>query len=76
MSTFNRAAYLPGAIESILNQTFKNFEFIIVNDGSTDNTDKILTAYAKKDSRIKIINNNRNKGLIDSLNHGLDLSTG
>ncbi len=76
MSTFNRATYLPEAIESILNQTFKNFEFIIVNDGSTDNTDKILTAYAKKDSRIKIINNNRNKGLIDSLNHGLDLSTG
>lgn len=76
MSTFNRADYLPAAIESILNQTFKDFEFIIVNDGSTDNTDTVLNAYARQDSRIKILKNKTNQGLINSLNRGLDLARG
>lgn len=52
MSTYNRAKkYLPKAIESVLNQTFKDFEFIIVDDGSTDRTSKVVASY--KDSRIK-----------------------
>ena len=76
MSTFNRADYLPGAIDSILNQTFKDFEFIIVNDGSTDNTDAVLNAYARKDNRIKILKSKTNKGLVDSLNQGLDFAKG
>lgn len=76
MSTFNRADYLPGAIESILNQTLKDFEFIIVNDGSTDNTDAVLKTYARQDSRIKILKNQTNQGLINSLNRGLDLARG
>lgn len=76
MSTFNRADYLPWAIDSVLNQTFTDFELIIVNDGSTDNTDIVLNTYAGKDNRIKILKNKTNKGLIDSLNQGLDFARG
>lgn len=76
MSTYNRADLLPGAIESILNQTFKDFEFIIINDGSEDETSRILKDYAKKDNRIIVLNNEHNKGLIYSLNRGLDKARG
>lgn len=76
MSTYNRADYLPAAIESILNQTYKNFEFIIINDGSTDTTQKVLESYAKKDDRIILVKNSSNKGLISNLNLGLDMAKG
>lgn len=74
MSVFNADQYLQPAIESILNQTFTDFEFIIINDGSTDNTSHILASY--KDSRIKIVDNVRNIGLTKSLNKGLELARG
>ena len=76
MSTFNRAQALPSAIESILEQTFTDLEFIIIDDGSTDNTWNIIQSYAKKDPRIKALRNKRNKGLIYSLNRGLDVARG
>ncbi len=76
MSTFNREHALPTAIESILQQTFKDFEFIIIDDGSTDRTWKIIQNYAKKDSRIKPLKNEINQGLIYSLNRGLDKARG
>ena len=76
MSTYNRAAFLPRSIESILAQTFKDFEFIIINDGSPDETDKILSFFAKKDKRIRVITNEQNKGLIYSLNKGLEEARG
>ena len=50
MSVFNQESYLPTAIESILNQSYTDFEFIIVNDGSTDSSNEIINAY--KDKRI------------------------
>ncbi len=53
--TYNRADLLPRAIESVLNQTFKDFELIIVDDGSTDNTKEIVEQYQKKDERIKYL---------------------
>ena len=56
MSVYNGETYLRESVESILKQTFKDFEFIIINDGSTDNSLSILEEYAKKDERIKIIN--------------------
>lgn len=67
MSVFNNAPYLAHAIESILAQTMTDFEFIIVNDGSTDGSGEIIDRFAAGDSRIKAIHQ-ANAGLIVSLN--------
>ena len=74
MSVYNGDKYLNEAIDSILGQTFKDFEFLIVNDGSTDKTGEILKSY--NDPRIKMINNEKNIGLTKSLNKGLKLARG
>ena len=74
MSVYNGEKYLNEAIDSILGQTFKDFEFLIVNDGSTDKTAEILESY--NDPRIKIINNRKNIGLTKSLNIGLRVAKG
>jgi len=74
MSVYNGEKYLREAINSILNQTFKDFEFLIINDGSTDRTIEILQSY--QDPRIKIINDEKNIGLTKSLNKGLKLARG
>jgi len=74
MSVYNGERYLREAVDSILNQTLKNFEFIIINDSSTDRTLKILNGYS--DPRIKIINNKENIGLTRSLNKGLSIAKG
>ncbi len=71
LSTYNRAHLLPLAVSSVLNQTYTDFEFIIINDGSKDNTAALLEKYEKADPRIRVFTNNPNKGLIDSLNFGL-----
>ncbi len=76
MSTYNRADLVGNATKSILNQTFRDFEFIIVNDGSTDNTAQVLRALAAKDKRIRIVTNRQNKGLVYSLNRGLKIARG
>ena len=56
MSVYNGGGYLHDAIKSVLNQTYTNFEFIIINDGSTDQSLRIIESYSKHDKRIKIIN--------------------
>ncbi|RJQ27180.1 glycosyltransferase family 2 protein [Candidatus Parcubacteria bacterium] len=76
MSVHNAQAYLCDAVDSILNQTFNDFEFIIIDDGSTDHTLKLIQAYANKDFRIKIHKNQENYGLTRSLNLGLKLCEG
>ena len=76
MSVYNGEKYLEEAINSILSQTYTKFEFIIIDDGSIDNTHKILDKYQQKDKRIKIVNNKINKGLIYSLNKGFEISKG
>ncbi len=76
MSTYNRSEALPNAIESILDQTYTDFEFIIINDGSSDDTDAQIKHYAEKDPRIVYLKNEENKGLIYSLNRGLDVARG
>lgn len=76
LSTWNRDYGLNTSIESILNQSFDDFEFIIINDGSTDNTDAVIKAYAKKDPRIIYLKNDKNMGLIYSLNRGLKAAKG
>lgn len=75
MSVYNDEKYVSMAIESILNQSFKDFEFIIINDGSTDKTMKILKEYEGKDSRIVLIDQ-ENKGLTKSLNIGIKKAKG
>ena len=72
MSTYNADNYLCEAIDSILNQTLRNFEFIIINDGSTDSTTKILDSY--NDPRIIVINNSKRMGLVFPLIHGFKLA--
>ncbi|MGL5964475.1 MAG: glycosyltransferase family 2 protein [Fusobacteriaceae bacterium] len=76
MSVYNGEKYLTPAIESILNQTYTDFEFIIINDGSNDQSLEIIQKYKEIDNRIKIHNNKINKGLIYSLNKGINLSLG
>ncbi len=73
MSVFNGEKYLGEAVDSILNQTFKDFEFIVINDGSTDGTREILESY--NDSRIVLIHQ-ENIGLTKSLNKGIALAKG
>lgn len=73
MSVYNGERYLAEAVESILNQTFTDFEFIIINDGSTDGTAAILQTY--DDPRIKLIEQS-NIGLTRSLNKGIALACG
>lgn len=75
MSAHNSEKYIAQAIESILNQTFTDFDFIIVNDGSTDTTAEIIQKYADADKRIVFVNNKKNH-MIESLNQGLDLCRG
>ena len=74
MSVYNGQPYVKEAVKSILNQSYKNFEFIIVNDASTDGTLKYLKSL--KDKRIKIINNPKNLGLAASLNKAIRQSKG
>ena len=74
MSVYNGERYLREAIDSILNQTFQDFEFIIIDDGSTDHSPQILNSY--EDPRIRLITNERNIGLSRSLNIGIDLCCG
>jgi len=74
MSVYNTEKYLRYSIESILNQTFRDFEFIILDDGSTDNSLKIIEEYQVKDGRILLIKNKNNIGLAASLNKGIKLA--
>ena len=74
MSVYNDAVYLDEAIESILNQTFTDFEFLIINDGSTDGSRDIILSYA--DPRIRLVDNEVNLGLPVSLNKGIRLAKG
>lgn len=76
MPTYNRADLLPRAIESILNQTFTDFELIIVDDGSTDNSPALLNDYADQDDRIILLWNSENKGISYSRNKGNDAAVG
>ena len=72
---YNVEKYLPRCIESILNQTFREFELILINDGSTDNCKEICEKYKKIDSRIIVVNK-KNGGLSSARNFGIDISRG
>lgn len=74
MSVYNGESYLNEAVDSILTQTFTDFEFLIIDDASTDSTPEILRSYV--DPRIRIIINEKNQGLTKSLNKGLEIAVG
>jgi len=74
MSVYNGELYLKEAIDSILNQTFTNFEFIIINDASTDNSRAIIENY--NDERIRLLDNYNNQGLPQCLNQGIRIANG
>jgi len=68
MCVYNTEKYLRQAVESVLNQTLSDFEFLILDDASTDNSYEILKKYEKKDNRIKLYRNEQNSGFTKSLN--------
>jgi len=74
MPVYNGEKYLKESIESILTQTYTDFEFLIINDGSTDSSKFIVSSY--NDTRIRYIEKEKNTGIVDTLNYGLDLASG
>lgn len=72
---YNTAKYLDKCIQSILRQTYKNWELILINDGSTDSSGKICEMYANQDNRIKLFHN-KNAGVSSARNKGLECATG
>ena len=76
MPVYNGEKYLREAVESILSQTFSDFEFIIVDDASTDSTSEILAEYAALDSRIKVLQNQTNQRPSNSANRAISLARG
>ena len=74
MPVYNGATYLNEAIDSILNQTYNDFEFLIIDDGSTDGSVKIIKSY--DDNRIRLVENRNNLGQSETLNKGLSLAKG
>lgn len=76
MPAYNAEKFIGEAIESILNQTFKDFEFIILDDCSTDKTWEIIQKYAKKDERIVAVKNEKNLNIALNRNKGVEMSKG
>lgn len=73
---YNHANYLPFCLNSILNQDFKNFEIIVINDASTDNSLEVAKDFAKKDSRIRVFSNEKNIGWVKTDNKGCKIAKG
>ncbi|MDD2891807.1 MAG: glycosyltransferase [Candidatus Gracilibacteria bacterium] len=76
MPVYNTAKYLEECIDSILNQTFTDFEFIISDDGSSDGSKEIIKSYAEKDNRVIFLDNPKNRGIVDNLNDCLAIAKG
>jgi glycosyltransferase involved in cell wall biosynthesis len=76
MPVYNGERYLREAVESVLDQSFSDFEFVIINDASTDKTGEMLSEFARQDERIVILQNEENLGLTGSLNKGIDRARG
>lgn len=75
MSAYNHGPYISQAIQSVLAQTIQDFEFIIIDDGSTDETWKIISLFQREDHRIRAITR-ENKGVVDSVNQGIEMAQG
>lgn len=75
MPAYNSASFIAEAIESVLSQTYKDYELLIINDGSSDKTQEIINSYKTKDNRIRSIKQ-KNIGLVATLNKGIKLAKG
>ena len=76
MPAYNCEKYVEEAINSVLAQTYQNWELIVIDDGSKDNTFQIITEFGQKDSRIKPLQNEKNMGVSATRNRGIDLANG
>lgn len=76
MPVYNTREFVGKAIESVLNQTFTDYEFIIINNGATDGSDEVINKYAQIDKRIRVINNKENVFIAEARNRALDEVTG
>jgi glycosyltransferase involved in cell wall biosynthesis len=76
MAVYNAGPYLAQTVQSVLTQTFGDFEFIIVDDGSTDDSWQILTQAGQQDARIVLLRNSPNQGVVRALNRGLEAARG
>ena len=76
LSTYNRQTLLPRMLDSLLGQTFPDFELILINNGSTDQTDGVCRRYAQQDARIRYVSLEENHGAARARNFGLDQASG
>lgn len=76
MPAYNAEKYIKEAVESVLNQTYKNLELLIIDDCSKDRTFELMKCIAQKDSRIRIFRNEENLGVADTRNRGFELADG
>lgn len=76
LPTYNGEKFISGAIESVLAQSYKDWNLLVIDDGSTDKTAEIVKEFSKKDTRIKYFRNERNLGIQKTLNRGLKLAQG
>ena len=73
---YNAGKFIGKAIETVLSQTYENWEMLIMNDVSTDNSLAVVNEFAKKDDRIKVVNTEKNMGVVKGRNHLIDLARG
>lgn len=76
INCYNQAKYVAGAIESALNQTYKNVEILVVNDASTDRSAEIIQSYANKNIKVIFLNEKVNKGVLKSRDFAISKSSG
>jgi len=76
MPSYNHEKYVSEAINSVLNQSAKDFELIIIDDCSSDSSPKIISNYESKDARIRVFIHNKNMGIAKTLNEGIDKANG
>ena len=76
MPVYNTKEYVGKAIQSILDQTFSDFEFLIIDNGSTDGSGDVIARYAQADSRIRVIHNEKNVFIAEARNRALELVQG
>ena len=76
MAAYNAEKTIELAIESVLNQTYSNFELLVINDCSKDRTAKLVEAFSAKDNRVRLISNEKNCGVSFTRKHGLEEAKG